>query len=424
MTHKHPNPTEEETDMCKVGGGANRCLAHNPASKYVVKVVTTKTKVDEPTVKNTLLNLSKEGKNLPSPSPETVKSWVDTEKFATQYDPAISEHDRKIQINRLENTEVENVSGGHFHAWKNLQKAVRSQMAQKVAATSLMVGMSVSMVGCFANGDGDDKNPVVPDGSPTSTSAPVTPSPEAAYGDVTGSGEKVETDRGTYETITLDPSADIYQYNNGAGHTPELEAAGWTAEDGAAGQKLVADYMVREFVDSPALETGDEGFQEWYKTRAAEYYSPTVYEQLGQMGGSSNAIIGNFGGVKAMPNLIHDGSPREKSLSLKLDSVAPYAGSTDARGINYSIQYSAEYRVDDANAAAFAGGTMGQTGEQFLDGMMAKPQLRDGTGENVYRAYGTAYVVVGKDANNQLKIIGFSSTTDYDASDFTQPMPK
>lgn len=411
--------------MCKQGGGSNRCLAHNPASKYVVKVVTNKTKADEFTVKKTLAELSREGKSLPAPAPEAVKTWVDTEKFSTQYDPKISEHDRKIQINRLENTDVENVSGGHFHAWKNLQKTVRSNMSQKIAATGLLIGMSVSMVGCFANGD-DNANPIVPDGSPTSTSAPIeSAAPESSLGDVTGSGEKVETDRGTYETITLDPGAEIYQYNNGGGHTPELEAAGWTAEDGAAGQKLVADYMVREFVDSSALETGDEGFQQWHQTRAAEYYSPTVHEQLGQMGGSSNAVIGNFAGVKAMPNLIHDGSPREKSLNLKLDSVAPYEGSSSgAKGMNYSIQYSAEYRVDDANAAAFAGSTMGQSGAQFLDGMLAKPQLRDGTGENVYRAYGTAYVVVGKDANNQLKIIGFSSTTDYDANDFTQPMPK
>lgn len=417
MTHKHPNPTEEETDMCKVGGGANRCLAHNPASKYVVKVVTTKTKVDEPTVKNTLLNLSKEGKNLPSPSPETVKSWVDTEKFATQYDPAISEHDRKIQINRLENTEVENVSGGHFHAWKNLQKAVRSQMAQKVAATSLMVGMSVSMVGCFANGDGDDKNPVVPDGSPTSTSAPVS---SGSYGVAVGSGEKVETDTGTYETITLDPNSPAYSFNKGRGNPSYMQEAGWTEEDGAAAQRHVINYMVNEFVDSTALEGGDAAFQNWYANDAKPYYSGPLYQELGQVGGSSNVILGNFAGAKSMPNLIHDGAPREKTLDLNVSGFMPYSDGAGNNGIGYTVEYTAEYRVDDSNAAEFAGSTLGQTAEQFLAGPMAKESIKDGKGENVYRVKGHANIITAKDANNEWKIIGFTSSTDFDTSDFTQ----
>lgn len=353
--------------MRRVGGGRNRSLAHDPASAhnsaggYLVKAVTSKTKT------------------------ETETNWT---------------RGKKTQV-------------------------ARSKVAQSLVAGGLLVGVSLSMVACSA--ESGETNAISPSGSPTSTdvSSSAATAKSGDYGDAIGSGEKVDTPTGAYETISLNPNADIYKYNNGDGNPAAIEAAGWTEEDGTAGQKLITDYLVREFLDSSALETGDEGFRQWYETQAAGYYSPSVYEQLGQMGGSSNAVVGNFAGVRGVPNLIHDGSPRVKRLSLKLDAVTPYESSdTGVRAINYAVQYSADYRVDDASAATFAGGTMGQTGEQFLDGMLAKPQLRDGTGENVYRAYGTVYAVVGKDVKNQWKIIGFESSTDYDASDFTRPIPE
>jgi hypothetical protein len=58
--------------------------------------------------------------------------------------------------------------------------------------------------------------------------------------------------------------------------------------------------------------------------------------------------------------------------------------------------------------------------EDFLKSNMAKDNLKDGSGENVFKAKGTASVVVSKDAKGEWKIIGFQSETNFDTSDFTQ----
>lgn len=309
-------------------------------------------------------------------------------------------------INRLNCAETENVNGGHFHAWKNLHNAVRSKMTQKIAAAGLLVGMSVSLVGCFANGNNNES--IVP------TNAPV------SYGQVIGSGEKVATPTGTYEKIAIDATSPIYQYNNGEGHPAVMTEAGWTTEDGQVGQKLIADYMVKEFVDSSALEGGDPAFREWHTTTAKSYYEGNVYEQVAANPAQSNVILGNFGGNNSLPEgFIHDGSPREKSLDMKVTGFLPFDNGAD-KGIEYSVEYTAEYRVDDANAAKFAGLHAGMTAEQFAASPKARSNLKDGTGENIYRAKGTANIIVGKNANNEWKIIGFRSQTDFDTSDFTQ----
>jgi hypothetical protein len=393
--------------MCALGGGSNRCIVHNPVSKFVVKVVTVKTKADEPLVSKTLSELSKEGRKLPSPAPEVVKSWIETEKFAAQYDPELSEHDRKIQMNRLNSADTENVAGGHFHAWKNLNKAVRSKMSQRIAAAGLVLGMSVSLVGCFANGNTNNNNPETPTNAPTS------------IGQAIGSGEKVTSEAGSYEKITFDKNAPIYQYNNGNGNPEYMTEAGWTVEDGAAGQRLAVDYMTKEFIDSNALDGGDKAYQDWYNTSAKSYYADYIYKDGSLQNGSAMPILGNYNG-NAMPNLIKDGAPREKTLDLKLTGFMPYDDAQGTKGIQYGIEYTAEYRVDDASAAAFAGKYTNMSGEEFLKSPMAKESLKDGSGENIFIAKGTANIVVNKDANNEWKIIGFSSNNDYDTTNFTQ----
>ena len=401
--------------MCKAGGGANRCLPHNPVSKFVVKVVTTKTKANPDMVESTLSELNKEGKNLPSPSPETVKTWVETEKFSTQYDPELSEHDRKIQLNRLERADTENVSGGHFHAWKNLHNSVRSRMAQKVAATGLLIGMSASLVGCFATGgDGDPNSNGTPPPSPSSSSsAPI------SAGAGIGTGEKIATpDGGTYETVTVNPEAEIYNFNNGNGLPPELAAAGYTEEDGDASQRFVANYLVEEFMDSKALETGDDGYRQWYAETAPSYFGDNILGDPAIVNPSNTGIVmGNFEGKTVIPNLIHDGTPREKSLQLNLQSVTAYdtpIGTT----FKYDISYEADYRVDDASAANFAATLTNVTPQEFLNSPHATDKVKDGTGENVFKIYGNASIAVIKDSNNNWKIVGYNTQTDFDSTDF------
>jgi hypothetical protein len=57
-------------------------------------------------------------------------------------------------------------------------------------------------------------------------------------------------------------------------------------------------------------------------------------------------------------------------------------------------------------------------GAQFLASGAAKASLKDGQGEHVYGATGSAGAVVGKNPQGQWKIDGFQSKTDFDISDF------
>lgn len=277
--------------------------------------------------------------------------------------------------------------------------------SKKIAAAGLLVGMSVSLVGCFANGGPINDQPV-PNSAPTSSSQ------------VMGSGEKVETGTGTYEKITLSPDAPAYQFSAIHADTPEMKEVGWSLEDGAAGQRAAVDYMAKEFIDSTALEGDDVAYQEWYANSAPKYYSESVMPELANTPGETKVILGNFGQNKFMPTLIHDGTPRENTLDLQ---VSGFTAVPAYNGVEYSVHFEAAYRVDDANAAKFVGLHTGMSGEEFMQSKYAKDVLKDGTGENIYRAKGYANIVVTKDAGGQMKMMMFSSKADFDTTDFANP---
>ena len=289
-------------------------------------------------------------------------------------------------------------------AWLESIKAA----PKKIAVVGLLVGMSVSLVGCFANSSGPITDQPVPN-----SAAPI-----SSTSQIKGSGEKVDTGAGTYEKITLSPDAPVYQFSTIHADTPEMKEIGWSMEDGVAGQRAAVDYMTKEFLDSSALEGDDAAYQAWYARSAPKYYSESVLPQLKTNPGETKIILGNFGTNKFMPNLIHDGTPRAKTLDLK---VTGFVAVPSYNGVEYSIEYDAAYRVDDANAAKFVGLHTGLSGEEVLQSKYAKDVLKDGTGENLYRAKGFANVIVTKDAGGQMKLIGFSSKADFDTTDFANP---
>ena len=250
--------------------------------------------------------------------------------------------------------------------------------------------------------------------NPDSTTQQAPASVPAPYGQAVGSGQKVESPTGTYETITLNKDAPVYTY---ATHPEYIASAGWTAEDGAAGQRAAVDYMVKEFVDSKALNGGDAAYQEWYKTSAKKYFADSLYQDPAMQSGEGIVVLGNYNG-NAMPNLINDGTPREKTLDLEVLGVSAYDDEAGVKGLRYSFNYTSEYRVNDTEATVFASKLTGKSPEEFLNSPVAKDSLKDGKGENVYVAKGQANVVLAKGTKNEWEIIGFQAITEYDTSDF------
>jgi hypothetical protein len=317
-------------------------------------------------------------------------------------DHELSADDGKRKLNGLKHADVGKVRGGHLRTRQDVRETIQSKRSRKIAAGGLLLGLSVSLVGCAA-ATGTRNTPT---NSPTS------------YGMVIGSREKVKTSDGSYERITADKSSPLYTYNHGDGNPDYMKAAGWTESDGAAGHGLVIDYLIHEFVDSTALETGDKGYQKWHKASANKYYSGAIYQTLGKTL-DSNVVLGNFAGADKIPALIHDGAPRVKELNLDLTGCMPYSDASGTKGIECTVHYDAAYRVSDASAIKFTADHTAMTPKQFLASARAKSSLKDGHGENLYRATGLADVVVGKAKGNKWNIIGFQATTDYDSSDFT-----
>jgi hypothetical protein len=250
---------------------------------------------------------------------------------------------------------------------------------------------------------------------------------------VVGTGEKVETATGSYEKISLPANDQAYSYEPLA----HRDAWGWTVTEATAAQKLAVDYMTQEFLDSTALEGGDAEFSSWHTATAKDYFSESILGETLQNPAETKLILGNFGANKFIPALIHDGAPRVKDLDLDVtgtgfvDQSGTFVDDVDQNGnlmnepieagvvtyLRCDIKFKAGYRVDDVNGAAFVGQQVGMTGDEVLASKYATDKLKDGSGENVYRAEGSAQVVVAKEPGG-LRIIGFQSQSDFDTRDF------
>lgn len=285
----------------------------------------------------------------------------------------------------------------------------RSRTARKAAVAGLIMGLSLSLVGCSDVANLIPKPPVS-EAPPTNT--------------VTGSGTQIKTASGSYQKLSLHPQAPVYTYDEA--NSSHLLEAGWSHKDGASGKRFVIDYVLKEYLDSTALEGGDASYQKWYATDAKKYFAGDVYRDI--KNGQGNVVVGNFGGKLVLPGLINDGGTRAKNVDITVSGYLDYTGQPGVKAIEYSVQYSADYRVSDASAAKFVSDYSKKhlspekhlTPEQFLATDMAKPQLKDGKGENSLHLSGSVSIFLGKDAKGAWTILGFWPNPNFNTDDFTQ----
>jgi hypothetical protein len=382
--------------------GGKRCLKHAALSKFSVRSTKSKTGADEATIEQTLSQLNKEGKKLPEANPEEVQSWVETKRFATQYDPELTDHERKIQLNQLNRStqEVEKgVPGGHFYAWKNLTRTVRKNAGRKIAAVTVAGVMSVSLAGCLQNtpfGNGD------------------TPSPNSDYAvsDMAVTDNKVTDSLGEYSTVDVHPDSTIAQYESNIVFGDRT----FTDEEYAGAQKAAAEFTMHQFLDSKALDTGPESYQDWATNVAPNYYSPELANDPTLKDGTANPILTNATKPQ-MPELIRDGGPRESSVILNLNSLS--TSTYDGKSyVDVSINYEVDYRVSDKSAVAFSAKVANGTEEDFLNSGVAKDSLKDGKGENKYTSTGWVRLAM-QNNNGKWEIAGFQSDSQFSTADFT-----
>ena len=253
----------------------------------------------------------------------------------------------------------------------------------------------------------------------------VQPSASAAVVDNTikGTGVKIDTPNGRYEKVGFDSNAPIYKLDPSDGIDHVLEA-GWTQEELLSGRKFAMDYVVSEFLDSTALEGGDPSYQNWYVNEAPKYFAQETYDQIGD--GTGNVVLGSFGANKntLVPELIKDGGPRINDLVIEHKGYTPTATEDGTKAIFYIVAFNGDYRISDASAASLVSdytirnlpAEKHLTPEQFLASDMAKPNVKDGVGENKL----AVSMGLVKNAEGAWEIISFSGYPTTSTDDFTQ----
>lgn len=298
---------------------------------------------------------------------------------------------------------------------KKMKGGIRSKLSTRIAVTGALIGLTASLGACSTTVNDAPANPA----EQNTVDATASESAPETYGSVIGSGEKITTADGSYETITLDPSSDLLKLNGGKGLPEGFAEYGWTTENATEAQKFAAEYVVHEYLDSTALETSEAGFEEWMNTTAPNYYA-SKYLGPGpirdaEYGG--DVLLNNLGEERLIPDLIHDGKPRLSSAILTLLNLETFAIEGD-QALKFNIEYIADYRVTDASAADAASYYAGQTPEEFLASDLAEPKLRDGIGENIHKAYGTVGVVVAKAEDGKWRVVGLQTDRHYSNFDY------
>jgi hypothetical protein len=288
----------------------------------------------------------------------------------------------------------------------SLRTSLYSKTLRRAAIASVL-GLSLSVTSCGLLATG--------------SAAPSAPSINL-NGSVVAAGKTVDTPTGSYQNITVSKEAAVYKYDPSKFNLEMMASQGYPEDSGKYALEFATTFMAEQYLDSIALE-GDMGaFQTWYDTTGSK-----LLDQRIATGASDIAphflILGNYGKQKNFPEFIHDGGPRVSSASLNLVEAGPYFVEDGSKipGISYGLDFAADYRVSDAGAAAFGAAKTGLSSEDFIKSNMAKPLLKDGTGENKFHVTGRVNIVVNQDGAGNWVVVGFENVDiKGDSSDFTE----
>jgi hypothetical protein len=388
--------------------GGKRCLKHAKLSQFSTRVVKLKTEADDATISSTMRELSREGKNLPDVSPAEALNFIEVKRFATQFDPELDAHERKIQLNQLEKAADEvkdGVSGGHMHAWKNLLTRVGKKVKKAFIPLALTGAVMFGAAGCAQP---SDHHTVAPTG--TSTSQPVTSG--TAYGDSIVIG-KVTDALGTYENTGINPKDAIMTKVDPSIVAPSVAANGFTPADTLSAQQYVATFIASQGLDSNAVDLPEStGWNVWEKNEASKYiYAPLKSELLTPTATdkSDRSIIINNNQNGVYPPLVRDGKPRLSNTTIGANAIS---GGSDPKAGKYLYLEGtaiADYRVSQKNSIAWLLKNNPKYTEATLKA--ARPDLFANSEDDFQTTLTWKYAVVKDGAS--WKIAGFDNTWEY-----------
>jgi len=391
--------------------GGKRCFRHAVLSMFSVRVTKVKTGADEKLVVSTLSELNKEGKNLPMPAPEEVAGWLAKKQFATSYDPDLDTHERKIQLNQLDRAkrEVEQgVTGGQFHAWKNVTKEVRQKMVRRAAILGIAGSIAFGAAGCGVQANNVETTPK----PTTSTSAPANPTAEptaSVDGDIVvvtkdGKAVVIKDQYGSYEKVGLNPDDALNKKVDPAIVDSSVKDAGWSDQDVLAGQKFISNFIASESIDSTALDTGEAGYKDWVAKNQAKYIAPEFQSFIQSDTSNNGALLNTQRGGEIAFQYARDGKPRVSSSNISMSKVVNVDSGSE-HNLIFVGKYDAKYRASNKEVMA-AYIAKGYKKENVLQTL---PQLKDENGYvTVNGTMSYQYAVAKKDGN--WKITGYTNS--------------
>lgn len=266
--------------------GGRRCAIHMKGSNAACLHAERSTGANKKEVKEAFKDLRREGKELelPAPPPEVVKAFAEMQRFSANFDPELTEHDRKIITNAWNRTsnaveQGETPDGATFHAWQNLRSEVMRRLAMqksRLMAIGISGALSLGISACSAMGGQEtapDPNtsptvsaPVSPAPTPSQTSSP-TPSPSPtsiadAFG-IAATGETLTDVHGEWQRAELTEDAPVMQLD-----TNKYRKEVWdyySEEEVEEAQELMAKFLVSNYLDGPsAFDHSDAALrQQW-----------------------------------------------------------------------------------------------------------------------------------------------------------------
>jgi hypothetical protein len=400
-------------------GNGKRCLKHASATKAEIIFSWAKTKVDKENIYAILKQLNKEGRKLDAPELAEVNEFLDKEEFKVKLDPDLSERDRKMILKNLEKArdeaEEQGVTGGAFHAWKNVFKETVAKMKKPLIAIGLTGALAISLSGCAGTLNNDNNNQTP---EPTQTSVPVDGALCDPANDIYGdsiAAETVTDDLGTYCHTSIDPTAEAMQKDVSKYDTASLTQYGVSEDDAFVIQKKAVEFLGSQGLDSSALDTNTDGVagndtagQAWIKANT-DKFDPVSLSQYTAEGGvySSTVVVNGYA-----PPLVRDGSPRMSESSIVVSKVYAGVATTDTTQTVVNLNAKASYRADDANTIDFILKFDPDKTEESLK--TEYPSLFDGTGENNILLDGTFTYAY---SNETQLIVGSKSSYTIDYKD-------
>lgn len=354
--------------MCKVGGGPeNRCDTHKDGSKATIKLTTLLSNVHEKAVRTVFKDLKKEGKGLPEPEKDEVVGYNNTGIWLTKHNANIPDRQKQTIMNQFERAKEEKPSGPLFHAWKHTMPEVMRRTRKTLMATG--IASALVFTSACAGNNGENIN-TAPTSSPTTISAPASPtpiaSPSAEKGMINGIPVKegVASDsHGEYVQTTISREDKAFSYEPGIVDPSATDR--FSPEDVKEAHATAVEYAA-EAIDTPMNGSpGDTASGEQWWAANKDRFHPDYQEDMKAAALSPNindTVV--YKGVHRKDYGLQYGADKTHVSERSIQTTSIYGGDlngTPGVVVAMKVNFTNSADVDGKATPEYANGTVSYT---------------------------------------------------------------